>query len=91
MNEINAPWQNKLFIGHQAIISQLDKLKNSVSINNTVLFNGPIGVGKCTLAFRYSNYIFSNNVSSFTDYEQINDDTFNQISKHSFSNLYYIS
>ena len=91
MNEINEPWQNKLFIGHQAIVRQLDSLKNTDSINNSVLFNGPIGIGKCTLAFRYTNYVFSNNVSTFMDYEQINDDTFSQISKHSFPNLYYMS
>ena len=32
MNEINEPWQNKLFIGHQPIISQLNRLKNNNSL-----------------------------------------------------------
>ncbi len=91
MNKINEPWQNKLFIGHQAIISQLARLKNSNSINNVLLFSGPFGIGKCTLAFRYSNYIFSNIDTPFADYEQMNDNTFNLISKHSYPNLYYIS
>ena len=44
MNEINEPWQNKLFIGHQPIISQLDRLKNNNSLTNTLLFSGPIGI-----------------------------------------------
>ena len=48
MNEINEPWQNKLFIGHQPIISQLNRLKNNNSLTNTLLFSGPIGIGKCT-------------------------------------------
>ena len=90
MSEIDKPWQNKLFIGHQPIIGQLDRLKKTNSINNTLLFSGPIGVGKCTLAFRYSNYIFSDIVSSFMDYEQVNNNTFSQISNHSYPNLHYI-
>ncbi len=91
MNEINEPWQNKLFIGHQPIISQLDRLKNNNSLTNTLLFSGPIGIGKCTLAFRYSNYIFVDKTSSFMDYKQLDNNTFSQISNHSYPNLYYIS
>ena len=91
MNEIYEPWQNKLFIGHQPIISQLDRLKNNNSLTNTLLFSGPIGIGKCTLAFRYSNYIFADKTSSFMDYKQLDNNTFNQISNHSYPNLHYIS
>ena len=91
MNEINEPWKNKLFIGHQPIISQLDRLKNNNSLTNTLLFSGPFGLGKCTLAFRYANYIFSDNTSSFMNYEQVNNNTFSHISNHSYPNLYYIS
>ena len=91
MNEINEPWQNELFIGHQPIISQLDRLKNNNSLNNTLLFSGPIGIGKCTLAFRYSSYIFSDIDSSFMDYKQINNSISTQISNHSHPNLHYIS
>ena len=91
MNEFYEPWQNKLFIGHQPIISQLDRLKNNNSLTNTLLFSGPIGVGKCTLAFRYSNYIFTDKTSSFTDYKQLDNNTFSQISNHSYPNLHYIS
>ena len=91
MNEINEPWQNKLFIGHQPIISQLDRLRNSNSLTNTLLFSGPIGIGKCTLAFRYSNYIFTDKTSSFMDYKQLDNNTFSQISNHSYPNLHYIS
>ena len=75
MNEINEPWQNKLFIGHQPIISQLDRLRNNNSLTNTLLFSGPIGIGKCTLAFRYSNYIFADKTSSFMDYKQLDNNT----------------
>ena len=85
------PWLNKAFIGHKEIIRQLNQLKNSKSINNTLIFNGPIGVGKCTLAFRYCNYIFANTDIAFIDYEQKNDNIFSQVSNHSFPNLYYIS
>ena len=91
MNEINEPWQNKLFIGHQPIISQLNRLKNNNSLTNTLLFSGPIGIGKCTLAFRYSNYIFADTTSSFMDYKQLDNNTFSQISNHSYPNLHYIS
>ena len=91
MNEINEPWQNKLFIGHQPIISQLDRLKNNNSLTNTLLFSGPIGIGKCTLAFRYANYIFSDNASSLINYKQVNNIIFSQISNHSYPNLHYIS
>ena len=90
MNEINEPWRNKLFIGHLPIISQLDRLKNTNSINNTLLFSGPFGIGKCTLAFRYSNYIFSDTVSPFMEYEPENNNTFSQVSNHSYPNLHYI-
>ena len=91
MNEINEPWQNKLFIGHQPIISQLNRLKNNNSLTNTLLFSGPIGIGKCTLAFRYSNYIFADQTSSFMDYKLLDNNTFSQISNHSYPNLHYIS
>jgi len=85
------PWLNKVFIGHTEIIRQLNQLKNSKSINNTLIFNGPIGVGKCTLAFRYCNYIFANTDIAFIDYKQKNDNIFSQVSNHSFPNLCYIS
>ena len=42
--------------------------------------------------FRYANYIFSDNASSFINYKQVNNIIiFSQISNHSYPNLHYIS
>ncbi|MEK9794804.1 MAG: hypothetical protein VW265_04610, partial [Hyphomicrobiales bacterium] len=91
--EINLkPWQNKSFYGHDKIISQLNKIKNSNSINNSLLFYGEYGLGKATLAFRFANFLLSKNEGTFQDFKIIEDDnTFSQISKLTSPNVHYIS
>ena len=86
------PWQTKSFYGHYKIINQLNKIKNSNSINNSLLFYGEYGLGKSTLAFRFANFLLSNNQGTFQDFKIIeDDDTFGQISKLSSPNVHYIS
>ena len=86
------PWQNKSFYGHYKIINQLNKIKNSNSINNSLLFYGEYGLGKSTLAFRFANFLLSKNEGTFQDFKIIEDDnTFSQISKLTSPNVHYIS
>jgi DNA polymerase-3 subunit delta' len=86
------PWQNKSFYGHHKIIDQLNKIKQSNSINNSLLFYGDYGLGKSTLAFRYTNFLLSKNQGTFQNFKIVeNDDTFGQLSKLSSPNVHYIS
>ena len=89
--EINLnPWQNKYFHGHHNVINQLDGIKGANSINNSLLFYGDYGLGKCTLAFRFANFLLSNHLGSFQEFKIVEDDIYNQISKLSTPNIHYI-
>jgi DNA polymerase-3 subunit delta' len=89
--EINSnPWQNRFFHGHHNVINQLNGIKGSNSINNSLLFYGDYGLGKCTLAFRFANFLLSKNLGSFQEFKIVEDDIYNQISKLSSPNIHYI-
>ena len=89
--EINLnPWQNRFFHGHHNVINQLNGIKGSNSINNSFLFYGDYGLGKCTLAFRFANFLLSNHLGSFQEFKIVEDDIYNQISKLSSPNIHYI-
>lgn len=53
------PIENTEFIGHQKVEQQLVQLVKNHKLPHAMLFAGPRGVGKATLAFRLAKYLLS--------------------------------
>ena len=85
------PWENISYFGNQKIISQLDTLYENDKLNSTLLFNGSYGLGKATLAFRFSNYILNQKTEKFTSFTIKNNTITNKIKKNVHPDLIYIS
>ena len=85
------PWENISYFGNKKIISQLDTLYENGKLNSTLLFNGSYGLGKATLAFRYSNYILNQNTEKFSSFAIKNNTITNRIKKNVHPDLIYIS
>ena len=75
------PWENISYFGNQKIISQLDTLYENDKLNSTLLFNGSYGLGKATLAFRFSNYILNQKTEKFTSFTIKNNPITNLLAK----------
>jgi len=54
------PRANPDLVAHEAIESQLIDWWQSGSFPHTIIFSGPAGVGKATLAFRLARFLFAN-------------------------------
>lgn len=85
------PWENISYFGNQKIINQLDILYENEKLNSTLLFNGSFGLGKATLAFRYSNYILNQETEKFAFFTIRDSKITNQIKKNVHPDLIYIS
>ena len=65
MLNIKKPWENDSYLGNQKILEQLNTLSKNDKLNTTLLFHGSFGIGKATLAFRYTNYILCQESENF--------------------------
>lgn len=54
-----APWLNTVLYGHQEAQSFLSQTYRSGKGHHAILVEGPEGIGKATLAFRFANHVLS--------------------------------
>tara|TARA_Y100000590_G_scaffold470715_1_gene668350 strand:- start:13440 stop:14432 length:993 start_codon:yes stop_codon:yes gene_type:complete len=87
-----SPFQNIDYYGHNEIMLQLDTLFVGGKLNTSLMFCGPKGIGKSTMAFRFANYLLSKESNKFINYKiDIENPTNNQIKNLSHPNLIYIN
>lgn len=55
-----APRESSLFLGHADIEQNLLDLINSGQVPHAMIFSGPAGIGKSTMAFRLARYLLKN-------------------------------
>ena len=91
MLNIKKPWENDSYLGNQKILEQLNTLSKNDKLNTTLLFHGSFGIGKATLAFRYTNYILCQESENFLKFKINNNQITNQIKNLTHPNLIYIS
>ena len=56
---ITSPRENSLFLGHKEVIQEITLSLETNRLHHAWLFAGPIGVGKATLAFRFSRFLLA--------------------------------
>jgi len=88
------PINQKKLYGHENILINIFKLYNDKKLPNKILFCGPKGIGKSTLAYHLINYIFSKDEEykyNFKDFA-INDlnKSYNLINKGIHQNFHII-
>jgi DNA polymerase-3 subunit delta' len=54
------PKSTDIFIGHEAAVATLTKIINSEKLPQSWLFSGPKGIGKATLAYRFTRALLAN-------------------------------
>ena len=89
------PNNNKKLIGYRNYFLYLKELFDSNKLPNKIIFTGNKGIGKSTLAFHLTNYIFSLNEKNKYNFEKnlINDknNSFKLIINKSHPNFFFIS
>ena len=90
MNDLNPINQTKLF-GLDNYLNELIRLFKKEKYPNKILFSGQKGIGKCTLAFHFINYILTINQEHRYDIQNfsinINSPEFKTIQNRSNTNL----
>ncbi len=90
MNDLNPINQTKLF-GLNNYLNELIRLFKKEKYPNKILFSGQKGIGKCTLAFHFINYILTINQEHKYDIQNftinINSPEFKTIQNRSNTNL----
>ena len=90
MNDLNPINQTKLF-GLDNYLNELIRLFKKEKYPNKILFSGQKGIGKCTLAFHFINYILTINQENKYDIQNftinINSPEFKTIQNRSNTNL----
>ena len=90
MNDLNPINQTKLF-GLDNYLNELIRLFKKEKYPNKILFSGQKGIGKCTLAFHFINYILTINQEHRYDIKNfsinINSPEFKTIQNRSNTNL----
>ena len=90
MNDLNPINQTKLF-GLDNYLNELIRLFKKEKYPNKILFSGQKGIGKCTLAFHFINYILTINQEHKYDIQNftinINSPEFKTIQNRSNTNL----
>ena len=66
------PIKNKLLFGHNSFFLYLKKLFDKKKLPNKIIFSGEKGIGKCTLSFHLTNYIFSLDEENTYNYQNNN-------------------
>jgi DNA polymerase III subunit delta' len=59
MTEIPPPRANPLLFGHEAAEAELRRLYEEGRLPHAILFSGPRGIGKATLAFRLARFVLA--------------------------------
>ena len=89
------PWNNKELIGYNNFFLYLKVLFDNKKLPNKIIFSGNKGIGKSTLAYHLTNYIFSLDENNKYDFKQnlINNDnsSFKYIINNSHPNFFLIS
>ena len=89
------PWNNKELIGYNNFFLYLKELFDNKKLPNKIIFSGNKGIGKSTLAYHLTNYIFSLDENNKYDFKQnlINNDnsSFKYIINNSHPNFFLIS
>ena len=89
------PSNNKNLYGYNSFFLELKNLYDKNLLPNKIIFSGNEGIGKTTLAYHLTNYIFScneNNKYNFKENKIIeNNNSYNLIVKNSHPNFFLIS
>ncbi len=89
------PSNNKNLYGYNSLFLELKDLYDKNLLPNKIIFSGNKGIGKTTLAYHLTNYVFSlneNNKYNFKDNKIIeNNNSYNLIIKNSHPNFFLIS
>ena len=64
---IISPRENSLFLGHQEVIQEMIHSWESKRLHHAWLFTGPRGIGKATLAFRFSRFLLADSSEKSLD------------------------
>ena len=88
------PQNNTNLFGFNNFFSNLKKLHDQNLLPNKIIFSGDKGIGKSTLAFHLTNYIYSvneKNKYNFRDNVILNDNySFNLVTKRNHPNFFLI-
>ena len=89
------PWNNKELIGYNNFFLYLKELFDNKKLPSKIIFSGNKGIGKSTLAYHLTNYIFSLDENNKYDFKQnlIDNDnsSFKYIINNSHPNFFLIS
>ncbi len=89
------PCNNKELIGYNNFFLYLKELFDSNKLPNKIIFSGNKGIGKSTLVFHLTNYIFSLDEENKYNFEKnlINEDnnSFKLVNNKSHPNFFFIS
>jgi len=89
------PTNNTRLFGYKDFFLHLKKLYDKNILPNKIIFSGEEGIGKSTLAYHLTNYIFSKNEKNKYDFENNNINeknySYNLIVKNSHPNFFLIS
>ena len=80
------PWNNKELIGYNNFFLYLKELFDNKKLPNKIIFSGNKGIGKSTLAYHLTNYIFSLDENNKYDFKQNLIDNDNSSFKHIINN-----
>lgn len=84
------PSQNTLLFGHREIIDAVGRMRKEGRLHHALLFEGPTGVGKATLAFQLAWNIVSNTVDDFVFPDQTST-IWRQIAQGSHPSVIHLS
>ena len=89
------PINNTKLYGYSLLFSNLTKLYSESKLPNKIIISGNKGIGKSTLAYHLTNYIFSMNENDKYDLENQtineNNTSFKLISKNAHPNFFLIN
>ena len=89
------PSNNKSLYGYKEIFSNLKELFDNSRLPNKIIFSGEKGIGKSTLAYHLTNYIFSLCEENKYDFDNncidVNNYSYNLILKNTHPNFFFIS
>ena len=89
------PINNTKLYGYNLLFSELTRLYSENRLPNKIIISGNKGIGKSTLAYHLTNYIFSVNDNDKYDLENQtineNNSSFKLISKNAHPNFFLIS
>jgi len=91
---ILTPSNQTQLIGHDDLLLTLKNLFNDNKLPNKIIFSGQKGIGKCTLSYHLSNYIFSKKEDFSYDLQKFeinkNNKSYKLVANNSHPNFYLI-